>query len=109
MISEGSCDTEDWSNNNYYYYLLHLYNTFLGTQSALHSTEGISSSTTSVQHPPGWWKLSFTVSGINYILKYITIQKVILLIFHNITVLLYNKNKKILPTQIFLKSILSNT
>ncbi len=29
--------------------LLHLYSTFLGTQSALHSKGGISSSTTSVQ------------------------------------------------------------
>ncbi len=36
-------------NNN----LLHLYSIFLGTQSALHD-RGISSSTTSVQHPPGW-------------------------------------------------------
>ncbi len=37
-------------NNN----LLHLYSTFLDTQSALHSGGGVSSSTTSVQHPPGW-------------------------------------------------------
>ncbi len=37
-----------YNNNN----LLHLYSAFLGTQSALHSNEGISSSTTSVQHPP---------------------------------------------------------
>ncbi len=37
MISEGSCDTEDWSN--------------------------------------GCWKFSFTITGINYILKYITIEK----------------------------------
>ncbi len=36
------------NNNN----LLHLYSAFLGTQSALHSNGGISSSTTSVQHPP---------------------------------------------------------
>ncbi len=34
--------------------LLHLYTTSLGTQSALHSKAGISSSTTNVQHPPGW-------------------------------------------------------
>ncbi len=33
--------------------LLHLYSAFLGTQSTLHR-RGISSSTTSVQHPPGW-------------------------------------------------------
>ncbi len=33
---------------------LHLYSTFLGTQSALHRRWGISSSTTKVQHPPGW-------------------------------------------------------
>ncbi len=32
-----------------------LYSTFLGTQSALHRRGGISSTTTSVQHPPGWW------------------------------------------------------
>ncbi len=38
------------NNNN----LLHLYSAFLDTQSALHSKGGISSSTTSVQHPPGW-------------------------------------------------------
>ncbi len=31
-----------------------LYSAFLDTQSALHSKGGISSSTTSVQHPPGW-------------------------------------------------------
>ncbi len=37
-----------YNNNN----MLHLYSAFLGTQSALHSNEGISSSTTSVQHPP---------------------------------------------------------
>ncbi len=37
-------------NNN----LLHLYTTSLGTQSALHSKAGISSSTTNVQHLPGW-------------------------------------------------------
>ncbi len=39
-------------NNNIFF--LHLYSAFLGTQSALHSKGGISSSTTSVQHPPGW-------------------------------------------------------
>ncbi len=38
------------NNNN----LLHLYSAFLDTQSALHSKETISSSTTNVQHPPGW-------------------------------------------------------
>ncbi len=38
------------NNNN----LLHLYSTFLDTQSALHSKGAISSSTTNVQHPPGW-------------------------------------------------------
>ncbi len=37
-------------NNN----LLHLYSTFLDTQRALHSKGAISSSTTNVQHPPGW-------------------------------------------------------
>ncbi len=36
------------------YNLLQLYSDFLGTQSALHSKGDISSSTTSVQHPPGW-------------------------------------------------------
>ncbi len=36
------------------YNLLQLYSAFLGTQSALHSKGDISSSTTSVQHPPGW-------------------------------------------------------
>ncbi len=36
-------------NNN----LLHLYSAFLGTQDALHC-EGISSTPTSVQHPPRW-------------------------------------------------------
>ncbi len=34
--------------------LLHLYSAFLGTQSTLHSKWDISSSTTNVQHPPGW-------------------------------------------------------
>ncbi len=38
------------NNNN----LLHLYSAFLDTQSALHSKGAISSSTTNVQHPPGW-------------------------------------------------------
>ncbi len=42
------------NNNNNNNNLLHLYSAFLGTQSALHSKGGISSSTTSVQHPPGW-------------------------------------------------------
>ncbi len=37
MISEGSCDTEDWSS--------------------------------------GCWKFSFAITGINYILKYIKIEK----------------------------------
>ncbi len=37
------------NNNN----LLHLYSAFLDTQSALQSKGAISSSTTSVQHPPG--------------------------------------------------------
>ncbi len=41
---------EDNNNNN----LLHLYSAFLDTQSALHSKGTISSSTTNVQHPPGW-------------------------------------------------------
>ncbi len=38
------------NNNNF----LHLYSAFLDTQSALHSKGAISSSTTNVQHPPGW-------------------------------------------------------
>ncbi len=38
------------NNNN----LLHLYSAFLDTQSALQSKGDISSSTTNVQHPPGW-------------------------------------------------------
>ncbi len=38
------------SNNN----LLHLYSAFLDTQRALHCKGAISSSTTNVQHPPGW-------------------------------------------------------
>ncbi len=41
-------------NNNNNYNLLHLYSAFLDTQSALHSKGAISSSTTNVQHPPGW-------------------------------------------------------
>ncbi len=40
--------------NNYNNNLLHLYSAFLDTQSALHSKGAISSSTTNVQHPPGW-------------------------------------------------------
>ncbi len=45
--------------------LLHLNRAFLGTQRALHSKGSISSSTTSVQHPPGWlscikWIVTFT-------------------------------------------------
>ncbi len=39
LISEGSCDTEDWSN--------------------------------------GCWKISFTITRINYILKYMKIKTVI--------------------------------
>ncbi len=39
------------NNNN----LLHLYSAFLGTQSALHCEGDISSSTTNVQHPHGWF------------------------------------------------------
>ncbi len=38
------------NNNN----LLHVYSAFLDTQSALHGKGAISSSTTNVQHPPGW-------------------------------------------------------
>ncbi len=38
---------------NNYNNLSHLNSAFLGTQSALHSKGGISSSTTSVKHPPG--------------------------------------------------------
>ncbi len=38
-----------WYNN-----LLHLYSASLGTQ-IFYIEGGISSSTTSVQHPPGWW------------------------------------------------------
>ncbi len=38
------------NNNN----SVHLYSAFLGTQSALHRMGGISSTTTNVQHPPGW-------------------------------------------------------
>ncbi len=41
-------------NNNNKNNSLHLYSAFLSTQSALHCEGGISSSTTSVQHPPGW-------------------------------------------------------
>ncbi len=37
-------------NNNH---LLHLYSAFLGTQSTLYRSGGISSTTTKVQHPPG--------------------------------------------------------
>ncbi len=39
-----------YNNNN----LLHLYSAFLGAQSTLHRSGGISSFTTNVQHPPGW-------------------------------------------------------
>ncbi len=42
-----------FNNNNNNNNLLHLYSTFLDTQSALHSKGAISSSTTNVQHPPG--------------------------------------------------------
>ncbi len=42
------------NNNNNNNNLLHLYSAFLDTQSALHSKGAISSSTTNVQHPPGW-------------------------------------------------------
>ncbi len=38
-----------YNNNN----LLHLYSAFLGTQSGLDRSGGISSTTTNVQHPPG--------------------------------------------------------
>ncbi len=41
--------------------LLHLYSAFLGTQSALHRRGGISSTTPSVQHPPGWCNGSHVV------------------------------------------------
>ncbi len=44
----GAYNLNNNNNNN----LLHLYSTSLDTQSALHSNGGISSSTTSVQHPP---------------------------------------------------------
>ncbi len=44
-----TCPWYLWNNN-----LLLLYSAFLGTQSALHRRGGISSSTTNVQHPPGW-------------------------------------------------------
>ncbi len=40
----------NYNNNN----LLHLYSAFVDTQSTLHSKGTISSSTTNVQHPPGW-------------------------------------------------------
>ncbi len=50
-----------WAEPDYYYNnknnnnLLHLYSIFLGSQSALHRRGGgISSTTTNVQHPPGW-------------------------------------------------------
>ncbi len=42
-----------FNNNNNKKNFLHLYCAFLGTKSALHSKGGISSSTTSVHHPPG--------------------------------------------------------
>ncbi len=48
----------DISNNNH---LLHLYSAFLGTQSALHRSGGISSTITNVQHPPGWCNGSHSV------------------------------------------------
>ncbi len=49
-VSEAWIKTHNNNNNN----LLHLYSAFLDTQSALHSKGAISSSTTNVQHPPGW-------------------------------------------------------
>ncbi len=51
ISSEIFFHSEAYNNKNN---LLHLYSAFLGTQSALHSKGGISSNTTSVQHPPGW-------------------------------------------------------
>ncbi len=47
---DGWMDNNNNNNNN----LLHFYSVFLGVQSALHSKGDISSSTTNVQHPPGW-------------------------------------------------------
>ncbi len=47
----GQRPVQEHNNNNN---LLHLYSAFLDTQSALHSKGTISSSTTNVQHPPGW-------------------------------------------------------
>ncbi len=44
------CRRSSLNNNNF----LHLYSAYLDTQSALHSKGTISSSTTNVQHPPGW-------------------------------------------------------
>ncbi len=49
-ISFNTILNTGYNNNN----LLHLYSDFLDTQSALHSKGTISSSTTNVQHPPGW-------------------------------------------------------
>ncbi len=50
-VFSGSRNISTKNNNNN---LLHLYSAFLDTQSALHSKGAISSSTTNVQHPPGW-------------------------------------------------------
>ncbi len=50
VTKTGGKRTADIYNN---YNLLHLYNAFLGTQTALQRRGGISSTTTNVQHPPG--------------------------------------------------------
>ncbi len=47
----GFCSPSNNNNNNN---SLHLYSAFSSTQSSLHCEGGVSSSTTSVQHPPGW-------------------------------------------------------
>ncbi len=53
-IAPGPSLLHNPSSNNNNNNLLHLYSAFLDTQSALHSKGAISSSTTNVQHPPGW-------------------------------------------------------
>ncbi len=50
FIFDDQYQEKHYNNNN----SLYLYSAFLGAQSALHTRGGISSSTTSVQHPPGW-------------------------------------------------------
>ncbi len=54
MLNHASLGIGNKNNNTNNNNLLHLYSAFLGNQSALHRRGVISSTTTSVQHPPEW-------------------------------------------------------